>query len=141
MYQLNRDIRVAGYVINHSTEQPEPQFGRPAVYQITLEPENPYFGEEFFQAIYSEIGPQCEPEELAAIQRSVAGSIRFESILPPSVTCCLNSGKLVDVSCRFELATTSDGVHWYLNPQFSFVDEHVRDEPVVEEDEDETHCF
>lgn len=94
--------------------------------------------------IINEIGAQCSDEELENIRSQLADTITFETILRPSVTCDLSQGHLVDVSCRFEVATTDDGLHYYLRPQFSFIDEHVRFgeemDDVTQEEYDE-YCF
>lgn len=143
MTLINKDLRIAGYIVNADVDEPVYEFERKhPFYRVTIEPQNPHFADEMWMELECELGPQCSEEELANIRKQIEGTLTFETINKPSVTCCINSGHLVDVSCRFELATTDDGLQYFLNPRLRFIDEHVsQDDPMTDVTEEERELY
>ena len=133
--QVDTDIRLRGYVVSSDLEDPISVFGRSRpLYRIEIEPADPFFVEELMQSVYTDIGHTCSEEELTDIRKSLTGSLVFDSINRPFYSCDIHPAKEVDVTVQFIVSTTSDGEHYYLNKQLSFIDDVPG--PIFEELED-----
>jgi hypothetical protein len=138
--QLNRDLRITGYVIDSQVSNPQHLPSRTApIYSISIQPSNPYLQQQISQAYEQELGQSREGRQIVEeIQSSKA--LVFDSILKPMVSGLpfdgaeFMPGQLVDVSCRFE---TSPGPKGLFFPRFvlRFVDLAVQSDGWRKEDE------
>lgn len=129
---LNRDLKVAGRVVESNTIEPRRIYGRSKlIYSVEIEPLSPDLCYELAQAYLMEAGPVCDNADQILRQIGNSQSLCFESILRPRCVRLdkakseFSPGSLVVVACRFEYSLLTSEAGYCLFPRFvlRFVDE------------------